>query len=523
MKKKATRKYKNGTSGVSVQNYMQTPADVIAENDIMMAQAELEAQNNPWAKGVEIGTSLLSSVAGSGDLAGMVNPDGQSFGEFFGKTKPVVAANGSSGIQGADAEVEGGETFETPTGQVGEFGGATHEKGGMPMDIVPPNQPITDGALPEQTKIYSDRILKDNKKLSDRKLDRDKKQSKLEKLIEGSADLAVKNTVQRQMKSLEREDEDDLRFQELATQFDEIAKMAFNKGEDAETQKFKNGSNGVTGLGMFDGVQTALDAILAAQNLGGTQPEETNFTPSTGDQWKQFGVETNAPEVDPSIFDKAADPEQKKGFEAYLPKAGDLVGQVGNVISAFGPMKNTLQNRAGDSPNINAFKEYGKDALTTLDKAGESLGLEKDISRQRLASQARASKKTGRAGARGIQQVRAMDLATDMASNRGEQDIDLNYAKQTMDLLSKKAGLQSQIDQVVMGGEQGADLANRQDRDAFFTQMSKDIATKGQGIQTIGKDMNQVAMNPQVLKLLEQLGKYVSYDKKGNLIAKSTS
>ena len=518
MKRKAIRKYNNGTSGVSVQNYMQSPADIIAENDIMMAKAELAAQTNPWAVGVEVGSSLLSSVVGAGAVTSTGNP--------------VKAANGSSGIQGPDAEVEGGEAFETPTGEVGEFKGPGHEQGGMPMNIVPPDQPITEGALPEQTKIYSERMIKDGKKLSDRKLSRDKKQSKLEKMLEGNSDIAIKNAAQRKLASLEREDQEDLSFQELASAFDGLSKFAFGTGAEG-VQKFYAGTPGVTG----DPDKSNYDATIDAERikrerliedfkageeaLGVSLDEERdakNLTADT-DFLKSFSTE-GFKSVDTGVGKGL--PAEKTPFDKYVPKIGDAIGMVGNYISAFDPMKNTLENRAGDSPNTNEFKDFGKDSLETLDKAGENLSLQKDISKQRLLGQARASKKAGRAGARGINQVRATDFLTDMGTNQGDQNIDLSYANSVMDLLAKKSGLQSNIDQVVMGGEQAKDLANRQDRDNFYTQMSKDIATKGQGVQQMGKDMNDIAMNPQVLALLQQLGKYVSYDAKGQLIAKTT-
>jgi hypothetical protein len=52
--------------------------------------------------------------------------------------------------------------------------------------------------------------------------------------------------------------------------------------------------------------------------------------------------------------------------------------------------------------------------------------------------------------------------------------------------------MQNQKDQVVMGGEQARDLADRQDRDNFFSQMARDIATKGFGMQNIGKSLNEI-------------------------------
>ena len=504
MKRKAIRKYNNGTSGVSVQNYMQSPADIIAENDIMMAKAELAAQTNPWAVGVEVGSSLLSSVVGAGAVTSTGNP--------------VKAANGSSGIQGPDAEVEGGEAFETPTGEVGEFKGPGHEQGGMPMNIVPPDQPITEGALPEQTKIYSERMIKDGKKLSERKLIRDRKQSKLEKMLEDNSDIAIKNAAQRKLASLEREDQEDLSFQELASAFDGLSKFAFGTGAEG-VQKFDLGTYGVKKAPYNFLLKPKVP--FGTNKFGVAEPLNTDFSAETSIEGAMYKMSDDAKALAGTTVtgDTTAD---EKTFDKYVPKIGDAIGMVGNYISAFDPMKNTLENRAGDSPNTNEFKDFGKDSLETLDKAGENLSLQKDISKQRLLGQARASKKAGRAGARGINQVRATDFLTDMGTNQGDQNIDLSYANSVMDLLAKKSGLQSNIDQVVMGGEQAKDLANRQDRDNFYTQMSKDIATKGQGVQQMGKDMNDIAMNPQVLALLQQLGKYVSYDAKGQLIAKTT-
>jgi hypothetical protein len=183
-------------------------------------------------------------------------------------------------------------------------------------------------------------------------------------------------------------------------------------------------------------------------------------------------------------------------------------------------MANTLENRAGDTPNVNEYKDFGKESLETLARAAGFLTQERDNSNRKLASASRGAKKAGRAGARGINQVRAMDLATDINSINAQADIDTAFANKTLGLLGQKANLQSTIDQVVMGGEQAADLADRQDRDNFYTQLGKDKASKGEGIQQLGKNVNTMLQNPILMNLLENMGQYVSMDAKGNFVAK---
>jgi hypothetical protein len=71
-----------------------------------------------------------------------------------------------------------------------------------------------------------------------------------------------------------------------------------------------------------------------------------------------------------------------------------------------------------------------------------------------------------------------------------------------------------------MEGERERDLNNRKDRDNFYTQLGKDKASKGEGIQQLGKNVNTMLQNPILMNLLENMGQYVSMDAKGNFVAK---
>lgn len=197
---------------------------------------------------------------------------------------------------------------------------------------------------------------------------------------------------------------------------------------------------------------------------------------------------------------------------------GDIIGMLGNYVSTFGPMKNTLENRAGDTPNINAFKDYGKDGLKAVQSEKQYIDDIRDEQLQDLELSRTGAIKRNRNSARGINTQRALDLATDSGINDTKANIYTQFANQMMSIIAQQAQMENQQDQVVMQGEQNRDLADRQDRDNFFTQMAQDIATKGQGLQETGYDINKIKERNVIDNLLKQLSKYgISVDSSGNL------
>lgn len=674
-KKKVTprKKYALGTSGVSVKNYLQSPREALAKNDILMSKAELEAQNNPLAMGVEIGTQILSQAASSGalsgkggDIAGGVGSGGTQFEggnfmtpeqQFQFESQRTIAAMGNPGIPAGQVELEGDEVIQTPNGQVAELKGPSHEQGGIPMEVGNPNSALTPGSVPEDSEAFSKRVFKGGKNMADRKLSRERtKESLLSLLDSNKSDIAIKNTVNRKMSNLEREEEEDLAFQEMASLFSKVQEFAYGTGKRgikkyavgtngiqdptkpwrlpfstqadmpmepgeialnqglAAEKKLLNAINGTNQIFNNEANQTAqVNAVIDNSNKSsqeatniatGKNPitpvyeapskfygkvNSTSFDPiaksyissnpsinnldfsdveNVKDLQKWIYGKEEGPEIDgmigpdtiakgiarqngitstgelmpevTSIFQNipslnarvnpiptsmsntliGPDGQEVVKRKGYIPTAGDLLTLAGTAYSTFAPMSNTLENRAGDTPNVNAYKDFGKDSLDTLARAAGFLTQERDNSNRKVASASRGAKKAGRAGARGINQLRAMDLATDVNTMNAQADVDTAFANKTLGLLGQKANLENTIDQVVMGGEQAADLADREDRDNFYTQLGKDKATKGQGIQQLGKNVNTMLQNPILMNLLENMGQYVSMDAQGNFVAK---
>ena len=704
------KKYALGTSGVSVKNYLQSPREALAKNDILMSKAELEAQTNPLAMGVEMGTQVLSQLASSGALtkkpkkqdipAGVGNNGTQFEGgnfmtpeqQFAFESQRTIAAMGNPGIPAGEVELEGDEVIQTPNGQVAELKGPSHEQGGIPMEVGDPNSPLTPDSVPEDSEAFSKRVFKGGKNMADRKMSRERtKESLLSLLDSNKSDIAIKNTVNRKMANLEREEQEDLAFQEMASLFSQVQEFAYGTGRKG-IKKYAGGTNGIqdptkpwrlpfstqadrpiSDEERLATVQESSNLIDKMNNLNSGYQDifnnEANQTASVNtslvktkevndiaaqamaEKKGEFIPRYDAPskfygEVDSASFDLIAKafikskgptinnidfsdkenrkdlqrwaygkeegpeiegmigpdtiakgiarlngispegelmPEVKSIFESipgltpgtnpiptvegisntfvgpdgvpvtigstnkatttkevptsstpgingeeeskrkgYVPTAGDLLTLAGTAYSAFAPMANTLENRAGDTPNVNEYKDFGKESLDTLARAAGFLTQERDNSNRKVASASRGAKKSGRAGARGINQVRAMDLATDINTTNAQADIDTAFANKTLGLLGQKANLQSTIDQVVMGGEQAADLADRQDRDNFYTQLGKDKASKGEGIQQLGKNVNDMLQNPILMNLLDNMGQYVSMDAKGNYVVKQT-
>ena len=261
-KKKVTprKKYALGTSGVSVKNYLQSPREALAKNDILMSKAELEAQTNPLAMGVEMGTQVLSQLASSGaltkkpDIAAGVGNNGTQFEggnfmtpeeQFAFESQRTVAAMGNPGIPAGEVELEGDEVIQTPNGQVAELKGPSHEQGGIPMEVGDPNSALTPDSVPEDSEAFSKRVFKGGKNMADRKMSRERtKESLLSLLDSNKSDIAIKNTVNRKMANLEREEEEDLAFQEMASLFSQVQEFAYGTGRKG-IKKYAAGTNGI--------------------------------------------------------------------------------------------------------------------------------------------------------------------------------------------------------------------------------------------------------------------------------------
>lgn len=510
MKKK---KYANGTgkSGV-VKNYIKSPSKAIAENRIDVAEAQYEGNTDPFVIGTEaVGQMLMQYGASQGGFNNIEGMGKNGTGDLANTGLMALAqfALGGTTQPGQMEEIEGGEELDMPDGSSQSAKGPKHEQGGIPID------------LPPGTKIFSDRIERDGKTMAERELKRDKELAKLKELLDRNPDKLIKNTLQRKQEKFMKEEQEDLAIQE---------KIA--KHQQAQQEDTKEYALGTGEAGIVDDPAAGLAGLLAnAMSQMGMNKEQAPEIPDfsgngSSDDWHtgDTSVDYKTSETSlPTSGDVSMEMSDVGDFESNDPSlstndhnmtAGDMTGIVGNMISTFGPLMNTLNSRATDTPNENHMEGFGEDAINQNEKSKDYVNEQLQSALDRVNKQAQGSKRSGRVGARGISQQRAMDLAVDQNANQADAQIYDNFAKQMMQLFSQGARLENIQDAETMRGEERRDLRDRADKDAHYSNMAQNIVGMGEGVQQTGKDLNQTKQNEIIMKMLNQLHKYgVGFDK----------
>lgn len=407
------------------------------------------------------------------------------------------------GIVGqADINAEGGEILETPMGDPVELQGASHANGGIDMTV------------PIGTEIYSKKLKgPDGKSMADRKKARERSEAKLNKLLEKApGDRILKDTQDRLVQANGIVEDSDMKTMELAQMFNALQ-------------------------GYF--------AVGGTVGPGFPKPAPAGYEyPSI---FNNFGDMTQAPEVDLTGLnwspDRTTNLTLKDFEEPSTTKApsvnatgildflgnttnfslGDAIGLAGQYKSTFDPMKNTLANRAGDTPNINSYENYGQDGLAKLDESKQYVNQIRDQQLKALQLATNANVARGRNSARGVNTMRALDIASALQAQGANSQIYQQFAQAMQGILSQEAGFENQQDAMVMQGRATQDANDRADRDNFFSQMAKDISTRGTGIQQIGKTVNDIKERNVTGNIMNQMYANFGIDAmSGNIKSKAT-
>ena len=466
--------------GSSLPNTIENPNTALADNQTRLARAELKSNNGLTksldilgALGMKLGTSMMSQGISNGEgangkgVAGFLNKNSDMFNTLLNGLAGASSFAKGGRINQGNVEVEGGEMFETPEGQVGQFNGPNHENGGIPLKVKKRGV-VKDDEVPNGTFIYSDRTKIGNKTIADRKKQRDNKEKKIEKILGDSSDMILKNTLNR-VKELNLEQDSLDRFVQESTK------------NIKETKKFRKGGRITEELINLNPTnKTITDVILPKNDLGLPDLNKLNTPKAKGYDWF---AESNS-------LDLSSEDNNKLDFlNATL---GDVTGMLGNLYQGYKPLENTLAQRAGDTPNINPYENYGKEALTTLQNSKQNLAgifdeQEKDLQLARNTSLMR-----NRNSARGINTQRALDIATDTGFNSAENDLLAKELQAIMGIEGNIANTQLDISGKKASGEQYRDVSDRQDRDAFYSNLAKDYVGVGEAVSRTGKALNQI-------------------------------
>ena len=549
-------------------NSIETPDEAIAQNELNLSKALAKSENGLTntldflgAAGLQIGTSMMSK----GSLG--ENPSGLEKALFNNKDSIIGALNilgGSSQfakggtIGNPKVEVEGQEVAELPNGQVGEFQGPSHEDGGIKMN------------LPEGTDIYSKRIKVEGKTMAERKLARERKIESLMKLIEKNPldktlkqtlkkvqenndfldekDMLIQNTLHSYNQGIKRayggtledeeeddeelnddfsyadytddeEEEDDFYYDDEEEESEDESYMYEEEEEDYDDEDEENEEE----YKMGGTVKKYLTGGLILDEDTDPRNNSSNYVdlnsvidPLTLSILKNKNILdvnniTKTVEPTDSGVEKSTTTPEKEGFSLdnlfENISLGDAIGMAGSLKGAYTGKKNTLANRASDNPNINYFKDYGKEGLETLKGAKGVFQSTRDANLEDINRERTGIIKRNNNSARGINTQRALNLASDSKITDAKNKVYQDYANKLSSMLLKQSDLENQQDLRVMAGEAQRDMNDRKDKDNFYTQLGIDEQSIATGIQKFGKNLNkglERKLNAQALSMLSK-------------------
>lgn len=536
-----------------------TPQEAIMMNNNAQAQATIDTMEDS-------GLQLMRNIGTGFNIAGqLVGKYGSMFAGTGGDTPEGAAPEGATpvgkmtgmqklantkfgkGVQSAvyasggqvPVEVEGNEMGQLPNGMMLDFQGPSHEQGGIPID------------LPAGTKIYSDRVSIDGKTMAQRKASRENKLNKLEKKI-AKGDRVAKNTLDRYMLTAGKEEALDMSIQQMLNEADnnpEFAKgglirsgnKTYRNGREVHLLDNEVGDGGevirfdpITGKPF--NVKNEIVATNIGQILGDTNAKEVKGLPlknSLSDWTLEDYDKFIAPPPKKPIYyttdkyDKPlkeetptkTTPTQGSGFnvEELVPMLGNALGIYGNYKAGSADEKAYLQAKASQTANTNAYKHYGKEALKTLDESKLFAKQMGDIQRSEVELARRTATDQNRKTARGINTMRAMDLASQAGANRLDMQAYAQEAQQIQQILGQEANLKQQIDQAVMSGEESRDLRDRDDKVNLLNMQARADISKGNMYSNIGKNINDMAENSAALNAMNDAYSNFKYTPGGRL------
>lgn len=279
-------------------------------------------------------------------------------------------------------------------------------------------------------------------------------------------------------------------------------------------KKYANGTppNGIPGLTMPEGTGTTLATFNNnMMNLS------TNVLDSVNGYQIPVPEYTSTITPDSPEFDSQPSNKLKSFFQSILGNnpqqnldltRGDLMGLAGNMEGKYGPLFATLLNNMETKPNQNFFREYGAEGLGAIEESQGLATMGRDKLLQDLQLQQNTITGRNRNTARGVNTLRALDIAGDITTNQGINQAYNQYAQQMMQILGQKAQMENMQDEKVMTGEYQRDLADRQDLDNFYTNLAKNIANASEFTQKTGRDLNVAQRNQDILAAMNSMSKY---------------
>lgn len=408
---------------------------------------------------------------------------------------------------GKAIEVEGGEVVEPPNGNIMKIRGKSHAQGGVDINV------------PNGTNIYSDRLSIDGETMAERKTKRERKIRSLEKILGANpSNKLTQNTVKRVKEVTDIEEQQDMNIMKIADAVHNNGKKKYPYGGTTPYSSYGN---------QYQPIFNPYDPANYGEGSTPTPPFRSPYM-DTGTAIGDFNppimdsttpITGGAPTLTPNPKTMGKPAVEPGG--AGKMGIGDYIGLGSSIIGAVGEAMNTKRNWQATKPSINHYLGRFHKAIDTNEAAQDYVAGMKTDANIDLNTSADSGYARNRNSASGVNTVRALDIATSMAKDKGRNAINDTYGRQMIGLLGQEAQLQNQEAFYEGQGEHQAATENQQNVDNYFSNRAANIATLSETGQTIGKNLNISRSNKVDANLLSQLSQYgLEFDENGNLISK---
>ena len=243
-----------------------------------------------------------------------------------------------------------------------------------------------------------------------------------------------------------------------------------------------------------------------------------------------IGLDTNIPEFKGTNYqdlinqqrlnrnqNQKVDPENFDQFQNFFAdtqgEGPGPFGVAGSLIKGFGPM--AITKKLGlDEDETNYFKGIGDRPEETLEESMLSFDKAKQDARNQILSQKAEGIARGDEYVRSAQQRRAEQAKYDIASMKAIPTSDVKFDLAKSGVAKDLATTQFTADQLTASGDTARDKRLDENRDAYYTALSKDYGTLGTSLQEIQKGINAGKRN----KLMEEAYKKTFMAEHGGLM-----
>lgn len=461
-------------------------------------------------------------------------------------------------------ELEHNELVESPVGKLLQLKGATHAQGGIDMEIVEPDGELKSNKLPYGSKIYSPKTkvynpeidkVEDMKARKLRRVDEqniiEKNLNKLEKKAKEGDKVSMdtynraKDNAKTSFARIQKEDSDDVLYMDMVNdimgtngerKYGGTYKLKYPYGgfpegayKDSERaidyysdgrQLFlvnEDGSHSLLNPRSSSAIKdySGLTHTASGMTAGELRSKPTAIENNLEKRLEEFMEEPITPELD--LSDKLVDPKtgefvntsdikEANSTEGILSddNTGNRIGQLGAVAKTL-PTLVTLFNRLTDTSNPNLYSDAGVQGQEIIQDAIDSQegALSNILKQNTLKTNAQINR--NRTSSRGVNTNRSLDIATLNAQFAAEGKELGQHQTQIARLLQTKAYMADKADELQKRGATEADENNRKDKDAFATNLSKNLVDSGLALQEYGKSYNSQIYNQDFLNLLPLL------------------